>query len=606
MCGISGYIGNRNAVAVVVDMLKRLEYRGYDSAGIAYIKNQEMIVHKDKGKIENLTKNIYKHIQCDSKIAIGHTRWATHGEPSEKNAHPHTDCKNEIALVHNGIIENNTRLKTLLESEGHVFKSDTDTEVIVHLIEKFYNGENLEDAVIQAIHLLSGSYGIAVISKKEEKIVAAKLGSPLIIGLGKNEYFVSSDIPALLPYTRDTITLEDGEIAVITKTDIKIKDANSVPVKKEIEKILWDVKAAEKNGFAHFMLKEIYEQPKVMKDTMRGRLLSENGIARLGGLNLTNDEIRKIKKIIFIACGTSLHAGIVGKYVLGELAGIDVKAEHASEFQYMSPAIDENTIVIAISQSGETPDTISSMREAKERGAKVLGICNVVGSTIARETDGGTYTYAGPEIGVASTKAFTAQMTVIYLMALYFGRIKNTISPKRVKELVDEMEKIPEKIEKIMEESKDKIQECANKFYDKSNFLYLGRGYNFPIALEGALKLKEISYIHAEGYPAGEIAMIDENTPCVVIAVKDGAYEKVISNIEQIKARKGKVIAIATEGDTEITKKADYVIYVPETDKMLYPFMTVIPLQMLAYYIGIKKGCDVDKPRNLAKSVTVE
>lgn len=618
MCGISGYIGKEdNAGEIVFNMLSRLEYRGYDSAGIAYVKkgDDKISVVKDKGMVEDVKK---QYAPDHSNLCIGHTRWATHGEPSKINAHPHLDCNHKIAIVHNGIIENHASLKKMLEDEGHKFVSTTDSEIIAHLIEKFYNKDKdtkLEDAVRQAIALLRGSYGIAVISSKEEKIVAARLGSPIVIGIGKDEdeYFVSSDTNALLPYTNSTIPLNDGEIAILTKNDCNIINKDAIPVQKKIEKILYDLQSAEKDGYAHYMLKEIFEQPRVINETMRGRLKVEEGIAKLGGVRMKDEEIRNINRIIFIACGTSLYAGMLGKYLMEEIARIPAEAEYASEFKYKFPVLNKNTLVVAISQSGETADTLASLREAKERGANVMGIVNVVGSTIARDAGKGIYIYAGPEIGVASTKAFTAQITALYLLSLYFGRIRNTISGFALKEMVEEFARIPEKVQKILDNA-SVIKKVADEFYNYRDFLYLGRGYNFPIALEGALKLKEISYIHAEGYPAGEmkhgpIAMIDENFPTVAVVVRDNLYDKIKSNIEEIKARHGRVIAIATEGDNDIKKilkENDRVIYVPKTLPIFYPFLTVVPLQLFAYFCAIKLGRNVDKPRNLAKSVTVE
>ncbi len=618
MCGISAYIGKENnAAEIVFNMLSRLEYRGYDSAGVAYIKEGKIFVVKDKGMVEDVKK---QYTPEHSDLCIGHTRWATHGEPSKINAHPHLDCKGEIAVVHNGIIENYVSLKEMLEEKGHKFISATDSEVLSHLIEEFYNKDdvlNLEEAVRQAIALLRGSYGIAVISSKEEKIVAARLGSPIIIGIGKDEdeYFISSDTNALLPYTNSTIPLNDGEIAILTKNDYKIINKDALPVQKKIEKILHDLQSAEKGEYAHYMLKEIFEQPRVINETMRGRLRLEEGIAKLGGVRMKKEEIRNINRIVFIACGTSLHAGMLGKYLMEEIARIPTEVEYASEFKYKFPVIDKGTLVIAISQSGETADTIASLREAKERGANTLGIVNVVGSTIAREAEKGVYVYAGPEIGVASTKAFTAQITALYLLSMYFGRIRNTISGFALRELVEEFARIPGKVSKILDDA-DVIKDIADEFYNYGDFLYLGRGYNFPIALEGALKLKEISYIHAEGYPAGEmkhgpIAMIDENFPTMVILVKDNVYNKIMSNVEEIKARHGRFIAIITEGDEEVKKilKGDdknKVISVPKTHPLFYPFLTVVPLQLFAYFCALKLGRNVDKPRNLAKSVTVE
>ncbi|MDI6730366.1 MAG: glutamine--fructose-6-phosphate transaminase (isomerizing) [Candidatus Altarchaeum sp.] len=618
MCGISAYIGKENnAAEIVFTMLSRLEYRGYDSAGIAYAKksNDKISVVKDIGMVEDVKEQF---IPEHSDLCIGHTRWATHGEPSKINAHPHLDCKQELAIVHNGIIENYIVLKKMLEDEGHKFVSTTDSEVIAHLIEKFYNKDNvltLEDAVRQAIVLLRGSYGIAVISSKEEKIVAARLGSPIIIGIGKDEdeYFVSSDTNALLPYTNSTIPLNDGEIAILTKNDCNITNKNAILVQKKIEKILYDLQSAEKDGYAHYMLKEIFEQPRVINETNRGRLKVEDGITKLGGVRMKDEEIRNIGRIIFVACGTSLHVGMLGKYLIEEIARIPTEVEYASEFKYKFSVLNKNTLVIAISQSGETADTIASLREAKERGANTLGIVNVVGSTIAREAEKGVYVYAGPEIGVASTKTFTAQITALYLLSLYFGRIRNTISGFALKEIVEEFAIIPEKVQKILNIA-NVIKDVADEFYNYRDFLYLGRGYNFPIVLEGALKLKEITYIHAEGYPAGEmkhgpIAMIDENFPTMAILVKDNVYNKLMSNIEEIKARHGRIIAITTDGDDgvkKILKENDKIIYIPKTLPIFYPFLTVVPLQLFAYFCALKLGRNVDKPRNLAKSVTVE
>jgi len=610
MCGISGYIGkDYNGVEIVFNMLSRLEYRGYDSAGVAYVVNEKIYVVKDKGTVEDVKK---QYVKQNSNICIGHTRWATHGEVSKINAHPHLDCKNEIAIVHNGIVENYESLKKMLEDEGHKFLSETDSEVIAHLIEKFYNknGFNLEESVRQAIALLRGSYGIAVISSREKKIVATRLGSPIVIGIGKDEYFVSSDANALLPYTTSTIPLDDGEIAILTEKGYKIINRDAIEVEKKIEKILYNLEEVEKGKYEHYMLKEIFEQPKVISRVMEGRLKVDEGFVKLGGVRMRDEEIRDINRIIFVACGTSLHAGILGKYLMEEIARIPADAEYASEFKYKFSVLDKNKLVVAISQSGETADTLASLREAKERGANVMGIVNVVGSSIARVAEKGVYIYAGPEIGVASTKAFTAQITAIYLLSLYFGRIRNTISGFELKKMVEELSILPEKVQKILDNA-NVIKDIAEKFYNYHDFLYLGRSYNFPVALEGALKLKEISYIHAEGYPAGEmkhgpIAMIDKNFPTMAIVVKDNVYDKMKANIEEIKTRYGKVIGIATEGDKEIKEILDEVIYVPETIPFFYPLLTVVPLQLFAYYCAVKLKRNVDKPRNLAKSVTVE
>jgi len=621
MCGIVGYIGEREAVPIILDGLQRLEYRGYDSAGIAILKGNKLKIKRAEGRLSNLIDKVESDPEFkDSTLGIGHTRWATHGLPVEKNAHPHTDESGEVAIVHNGIIENYGKLKKNLVKEGHVFKSDTDTEVLAHLIGKFYdNHNNLEDAVRLALQEVRGAYAIGVISTREpDKIVAARFGSPLIVGKGKSGNFIASDVPAILPYTQNVIYLDESEIAILTRDDIEFRSVKEFKaVKKAVEKIEWSTEAVDKGGFSHFMLKEIYEQPGILRNVLF-RLVESEGTAALGGIFALEDYFKKrgknlldLNRIIIVACGTSWHAALVGEYIIENLARIPVEVEYASEFQYRCPTIDKDTLIILISQSGETADTITSMREAKARGGNVFGICNVVGSTIYRETSAGVYTLAGPEIGVASTKAFTSQLFALYLIALYLGRIRGNVSLSGGVKLVKSMKEIPEKMEKIMSTCEKGIMKIAEELHESKNFIYLGRNVNFPIALEGALKLKEISYIHAEGYAAGEmkhgpIALIDENMPVVVITPKDGVYEKVMSNISEVKARKGKVIAIATEGDEDIKKKADHVIYIPETDEILTPFLTIIPLQMLAYHIAVKRGCDVDKPRNLAKSVTVE
>ncbi len=627
MCGIVGYIGERDVVPILLDGLNRLEYRGYDSAGVAILKDGELKIKKAEGRLSNLVEKIELDANFkDSYVGIGHTRWATHGKPTERNSHPHTDAKGEIAVVHNGIIENYSILKDKLIKEGHEFKSDTDTEVLAHLIGKFYNNNSdnnsnnkLEDAVRCALQEVRGAYAIGVISTKEpDKIVAARFGSPLIIGKGKDGNFIASDVPAILPYTSEVFYPGECEIAVLTKDHIHFKCIKEFKtLEKRLEKIDWDAGSVDKGGFPHFMLKEIYEQPGVMRNTLY-RLVESEGTAKLGGIYALEDYFNKrsktllnLNKIIIVACGTSWHAGLVGEYVIENLARIPVEVEYASEFQYRNPTIDEDTLIILISQSGETADTITSMNEAKSRGGNVFGICNVVGSTIYRETAAGIWTIAGPEIGVASTKAFTSQLFALYLIALYLGRIQGNLSVGNGVRMVRALKEIPDNIEKILNNCEKDIITIAEKFHKSNNFIYLGRHVNFPVALEGALKLKEISYCHAEGYPSGEmkhgpIALIDKDMPVVVIVPKDNLYEKVMSNISEIKARGGKVIAIATEGDTEISKKADHVIYIPETEDILTPLLTVIPLQLLAYHIAVMRGCDVDKPRNLAKSVTVE
>lgn len=609
MCGIVGYIGYKKASDYLIDSLKRLEYRGYDSAGICVVNETNLFYQKTVGRIYQLEEKL-KDKNLEGSIGIAHTRWATHGEPSEKNAHPHFDCRKEIAVVHNGIIENYKELKKELEKKGHKFISETDTEIIAHLIEENWQGDLLE-ATRQALEKLEGTYGICVISKNEpEKLIAARNGSPLIIGIGDKEYFLASDASAFIAYTKKVIYLEDKELVEITPQMLNTMTLTKSNVDKKIEEIDWDIESIEKGGYEHFMLKEIHEQPETIKNTMRGRLNIEDGTAHLGGPQIDEKFVRQIDKIIITACGTAWHAGLVGEYMIEEYARIPVEVEYASELRYRNPIINSNTLVIVISQSGETADTLAALREVNKKGAKSIGIINVVGSTIARETNaGGTYIHAGPEIGVASTKAFTSQITALALLTLFLGRLKG-ISVLEGQKIVKELDKIPQKVSKILKKEKE-IKKIAQKYYQYNNFLYLGRGINFPIALEGALKLKEISYIHAEGYPSAEmkhgpIALIDENFPTFFIAPRDSLYEKSISNMEEIKARKGKIITIATEGDKQIIDKSDEVIYIPSTLDILQPLLTVIPLQLFAYYCAVLRGCDVDKPRNLAKSVTVE
>lgn len=610
MCGIVGYIGHRPALPLLIKGLKCLEYRGYDSAGVAVIENGKIEIKKEAGKIADLEK-IIQYDRYRATIGIGHTRWATHGVPNQVNAHPHTGMTNDFALIHNGIIENYAALRTELESKGRVFHTDTDTETLIHLIEEFYSTEkNLETAIREALFCVKGTYGIAVISRHEpDKIIVARQGSPLVIGYGDGEYIVASDASAIVAHTRQVVYLEDHEMAIVTRDGVEIKTIDNQPLVKKIEEITYDVSRIEKQGFPHFMLKEIFEQPNTITDAMRGRLVDEEGIPRLGGISEYIEDLMNAQRIVFIACGTSWHAALVAEYMIEELAGVNVEVEYASEFRYRNPIVTPNTVYIAISQSGETADTLAAMREAKNRGAVVLGICNVVGSTIARESHAGIYIHAGPEIGVASTKAFTSQLTVLALLALLMARKKN-MSLTRGKEIITELRTIPEKVRKILQNN-DRILEIAEKYKDKRNALYLGRGYNFPVALEGALKLKEISYIHAEGYPAAEmkhgpIALIDEDMPVVVVAPKDAIYEKIISNIEEVRARGGHIIAVTTEGNTSIQSKADHVLYIPQTMDFLVPLLSVIPLQLYAYHIAVLRGCNVDQPRNLAKSVTVE
>ncbi len=610
MCGIVGYIGRKEATPVLLEGLKRLEYRGYDSAGLAVLTNGEITIEKQSGKISALEKHLADRTLA-GRSGIAHTRWATHGVPNQVNAHPHADCTGRIALIHNGIIENYAAIKTKLEANGHKFKTETDTEALVHLIEEYYcNGNDLEAAVRAALSQVEGTYGIAVISSKEpDTLIAARKGSPLVVGMGEDEYVVASDVSAIISHTKDVTYLEDNEMAIIKRKKLIIKTVDNLEVSKKIEKIAFDLEKIEKGGYDHFMLKEIMEQPHTIQDAMRGRLLEEEGTARLGGIQHEIDSLIYAPQILISACGTSWHAALIGEYMLEEYVRTPVEVEYASEFRYRDPVIERGSVMFVISQSGETADTLAALREAKRKGAKVLGICNVVGSTIARESDAGVYLHAGPEIGVASTKAFTSQVTVLALLTLLLARMRNIGASKGV-EMVNEMKALPEKVASILE-NKDAIKEIAQEYHQSQNFLYLGRGYNFPVALEGALKLKEISYIHAEGYPAAEmkhgpIALIDENMPVVFIATRDSTYDKIISNIEEVKARRGRIIAIATEGDDNITNLADHVIYVPATLEFLTPILTIIPLQLLAYYIAILRGCDVDQPRNLAKSVTVE
>ncbi|MEZ5066194.1 MAG: glutamine--fructose-6-phosphate transaminase (isomerizing) [bacterium] len=611
MCGIVGYIGSRPIVPILLEGLKRLEYRGYDSAGVSIVENGAVVTKKSAGKIANLEKLISSNgkIGAGGGVGIAHTRWATHGAPNTTNAHPHGDASRRISVVHNGIIENYRSLRKQLEEGGVRIETDTDTEVLAQLIGHFYEGD-LEDAVRLALKRVEGTYGLAVICSDEpDRILVARNGSPLVIGIGEHQNFVASDVAAILHHTRQVIYLDDHEMAVVERDKFRTTSLDNVSVEKEIEQIDWDLGAIEKQGYPHFMLKEIFEQPETVTNAMRGRFDEEAATAHLGGLNMTEDEVRAVERIIISACGTSWHAGLIGEYMMEEVARIPVEVEYASEFRYRNPIVTPNTISIAISQSGETMDTLWAMREAKMKGARSLGICNVVGSTIARESDGGSYTHAGPEIGVASTKAFTAQITVLALMTLTFARLRE-MDRARGAEFIDEMKQLPERIQRILDKNNE-ILGLAMEYKDHDNFLYLGRGYNYPVALEGALKLKEISYIHAEGYPAAEmkhgpIALIDENMPVVFIAPKDRAYDKVLGNIEEVRARSGRVIAIATEGDDEIGEKVDHVIHIPRTIPALMPILSVVPLQLLAYHIAVLRGCDVDQPRNLAKSVTVE
>lgn len=610
MCGIVGYIGSASSTPFVLNGLKRLEYRGYDSVGIALHDGNKLNIQKTAGKISNL-QELMNANPIQGNLAIGHTRWATHGEPNSINAHPHTANTDKLAIVHNGIIENFDILKKELQCKGHRFKSDTDSEILAHLFEEnMLNGLDLIEAVRQGLSLIKGTYGLAAVCDDYPDIlIAARLGSPMVIGHGNNETYIASDAAPFIGYTKDVTFLDDGEIAIINHDSLTVKTIDDRVVNKSIQVIDTDLKQIKKEGYPHYMLKEIMEQPQTLRDSMRGRLLLEEGTAKLGGLENDIESLLYSRRIIITACGTSWHAALLGEYMLEELVGIPVEVEYASEFRYRNPILGDDTTVIAISQSGETADTLAAIREARRKRSKVFGICNVVGSSIARETDAGVYLHAGPEIGVASTKAFTSQVTVLAMITLLLGRIRS-ISTAQGRDLAQSLQTIADKVERVLHNAKE-IEQIAAEFQNVKNFLYLGRGYNFPVALEGALKLKEISYIHAEGYPAAEmkhgpIALIDENMPVVVVAIKDNTYDKILSNIEEVKARKGRVIAIANEGDTEIIDKVDKVIHVPKTCEMFSPLLTIIPLQLLAYYIAIYRGCDVDQPRNLAKSVTVE
>lgn len=612
MCGIIGYIGNKEAYPILINGLKRLEYRGYDSAGIA-ILNNETLIYKKKGKVTDLEAHVKgKNIQ--GTVGMGHTRWATHGEPSDINSHPHVSQNGHFSLIHNGIIENYARLKKRLEDRGYVFQSETDTEVLVNLIEYIYlKGKvSAELAVRLALTKVIGAYGLVIMCRDEpDQLIAARKSSPLVVGVGEGEYFLASDATPIVEYTKSVIYLNDDDVAIIKRNELILKTVrNESSLKPKVQKLSIEIGEIEKNGFKHFMLKEIFEQPRSIQDTFRGRLARDLTDVHLGGLFNVIPNLVEARRIIIIGCGTSWHAGMVGEYLIEELARIPVEVEYASEFRYRNPVLFKDDIVIAISQSGETADTLAAIKMAKEAGAMVLGICNVVGSSIPRETHAGVYTHAGPEIGVASTKAFTAQVTVLTMMALLIGRKRNVISKTEYIRLIKELYNAPAKIDHILKKG-DAIKEIAELYKNATNFLYLGRGYCFPVALEGALKLKEISYIHAEGYPAAEmkhgpIALIDQHMPVVVIATKDKSYDKIVSNIQEIKARKGIVIAVVTEGDTVLKEMADHVLEVPESDAILSALLTVIPLQLLSYYIAVMRGCNVDQPRNLAKSVTVE
>ena len=624
MCGIVGYVGKKRVVPVILDGLRRLEYRGYDSAGIAVSGNGGGLeVRRAEGKLRNL-EEVIRLKPLDGTYGIGHTRWATHGRPTEENAHPHRDCTGRIVVVHNGIIENYVSLKKKLAEEGHRFTTETDTEIVAHMIEKyFHHGGNgsrpaLEEAVRKTVIQLTGVFALAVISADEpNKIVAARNGPPAVIGLGKDEYFVASDVPAILYHTRDLFFLADGDLAVITPEGVRLTDFSGQPIVRQVQHVTWDPIMAEKGGFKHFMLKEIYEQPRAVRDTTLGRISQETGQVFLDEMEITETEFRAAKKINIAACGTSWHAAQAGKFMIERLARVPVEVDYASEWRYRDPIIPAETITLLISQSGETADTIAAQREARAKGSKTLAICNVVGSMITREAAGTIYTHAGPEIGVASTKAFTAQLTALYLFALYVAELRGTVAGEQAKNAVQELARMPGKLEHLLTHEED-CEDLAKQYVRSQDFLFLGRGIHYPIALEGALKLKEISYIHAEGYPAGEMkhgpnALIDENLPVVIIATRDAKdvlsvvrYEKTISNLKEVKARSGQVIALATAGDDEIKEAADHVIYIPEAPEELLPILEIVPLQLLAYHIAVRRGCDVDQPRNLAKSVTVE
>lgn len=610
MCGIIGYIGKQPATPIIMDGLKRMEYRGYDSAGLAVIQSDSIACHKKVGKLGNLQTELEKY-DLGGSVGIGHTRWATHGKPSDVNAHPHNDCQEEIYLIHNGIIENYYQIRDVLAAKGHTFYSATDTEILVHLIEEHHKTMSFEEAFIRALNEVIGTYGVVAISSKEpRKIMAARLGSPMILGIvGEGEYIVASDVAAIMKHTREVIYLNDGEVCVLTDQGYEIKDLKAQAVKYKIEQVDWDISQAQKQGYKHFMLKEIHEQSYTIMNALRGRVKQEEGLAHMRGFIEQADRLKEAKRVIIVAMGTALYAGQVGEYMIEEYAGIPVEVESAAEFRYRKPVIDKTTVVIAITQSGETADLIAAVREAKLKGALVLGLVNVVGSTIAREVDAGAYCHAGPEIGVASTKAFMAQLTMLALVTLFFGRQRG-MSVVTGQRIAKELFELPEKVKTIFAQE-EQIAALAKKYSTYHDFFFLGRKYNYPIAYEGALKLKEVSYLHAEGYGAGDlkhgpIALIEENFPSVIIAPQDSVYEKVVSNIQEVKARNGRVLAITTEGDTHVAEIADDVIYIPKTLEMLTPLLAVVPLQLFAYYVADALGRDIDQPRNLAKSVTVE
>jgi glucosamine--fructose-6-phosphate aminotransferase (isomerizing) len=617
MCGIVGYVGTKRAVPIILEGLKKLEYRGYDSAGLAvYCDDDTLGIRRASGKLRNL-EDVLQMDPVDGRYGIGHTRWATHGRPTEENAHPHRDCTGDIVVVHNGIVENYLPLKEQLQQEGHVFITETDTEVIAHLVEKYFEG-NLEAAVRCAVKQLRGVFALAVLGRNDpDKIVAAREGPPVVIGLGDREYFVASDVPAILSHTRDMFFLADGDMAVLTPGGVQLSDFDGNRVNRQVQHVLWDPIMAEKGGYKHFMLKEIFEQPRAVRDTMLGRVGQETGRIFLDEMEITPAEFQSFREVKIIACGTSWHAALAGKFMIEKIARIPVEVDYGSEFRYRDPIVSAEVLTVVISQSGETADTLAAQREARHKGSRTLAICNVVGSMITREASGTIYTHAGPEIGVASTKAFTCQLTALAILASWLGQIRGHLGEEGARSFVQELVRIPGKIETILSNNAQ-YEDLARKLFRATDFLYLGRGVHFPMALEGALKLKEISYIHAEGYPAGEMkhgpnALIDENLPVVVLATQDPAsresnllYEKTLSNIQEVKAREGKVVAIVTEGDREIRKVADHVIEIPAAPDLLTPILEIVPLQLLAYHIAVRRGCDVDQPRNLAKSVTVE
>jgi glutamine---fructose-6-phosphate transaminase (isomerizing) len=618
VCGIVGYIGPKRVVPLILDGLKRLEYRGYDSAGIAVVgENGHLNIRRAPGKLRNLEESI-RITPLDGVYGIGHTRWATHGRPTEENAHPHRDCTGEIVVVHNGIIENYVELKHQLIEEGHKFLTETDTEIIAHLIEKYSKNASLEEAVLKTVKVMSGAYALVALSTRDLlKIVAARLGPPIVVGLGENEFFVASDIPAILQHTRNVFFLGDGEVAVLTPQGVRLMDFESHAINRPVQHVTWDPIMAEKGGFKHFMQKEIFEQPRAVRDTLLGRISQETGKVFLDQMDITEEEFQNFQEVKIIACGTSWHAALAGKFMIERLAQLPAEVDYGSEFRYRDPIIGKKSLAIAISQSGETADTLAAEREARQKGAKILAICNVVGSMLTREANGTIYTHAGPEIGVASTKAFTGQLTALMLTALYLAQVRGQLTPAAAQSLMQELTRVPHKIEMILQRDAA-LEDLARLFFRHTDFLYLGRGIHYPIALEGALKLKEISYIHAEGYPAGEMkhgpnALIDENLPVVIIATRDESdpssmtrYEKTISNLQEVKARDGIVIAVVTEGDHIAREIADHVIEVPAAPELLAPILEIVPLQLLAYHIAVRRGCDVDQPRNLAKSVTVE